>query len=114
MGRGGGWGKAENKAKLSPAGAGSWAELGKKGVWAVSQIMTILEDTCFGPYHFQVDTGLRESLLINSILTNAEAWYGVTKSHIELVESVDELLLRRIPVLKRCCILKWDVFHSST
>jgi hypothetical protein len=26
----GGWGKAENKAKLSPAGAGSWAELGKK------------------------------------------------------------------------------------
>jgi hypothetical protein len=24
----GGWGKAENKAKLSPAGAGSWAELG--------------------------------------------------------------------------------------
>ena len=27
---GGGWGKAENKAKLSPAGAGSWAELGNK------------------------------------------------------------------------------------
>ena len=26
----GGWGKAENKAKLSPAGAGSWAELGNK------------------------------------------------------------------------------------
>ena len=25
---GGGWGKAENKGKLSPAGAGSWAELG--------------------------------------------------------------------------------------
>jgi hypothetical protein len=25
---GGGWGKAENKAKLSPAGAGSWVELG--------------------------------------------------------------------------------------
>jgi hypothetical protein len=25
----GGWGKADNKAKLSPAGAGTWAELGK-------------------------------------------------------------------------------------
>ena len=25
-----GWGKAENKAKLSPAGTGSWAELGNK------------------------------------------------------------------------------------
>ena len=36
----GGWGKAENKAKLSPAGATSWAELGNKlipagaGSWA--------------------------------------------------------------------------------
>ena len=30
-GGGGGWGKAENKAKLSPAGAGSWAELGNSG-----------------------------------------------------------------------------------
>jgi hypothetical protein len=26
---GGGWGKAENKAKLSPAGAESWADFGK-------------------------------------------------------------------------------------
>jgi hypothetical protein len=25
----GGWGKADNKSKLSPAVAGSWAELGK-------------------------------------------------------------------------------------
>ena len=75
----------------------------EKGVGAVSQIMTILEDTCFGPYHFQVATVLRESLLINSILTNAEAWYGVTKSHIELLESVDELLLRRILEVPSTC-----------
>ena len=27
---GSGWGKAGNKAKLSPAGAGSWSELGNK------------------------------------------------------------------------------------
>ena len=26
---GGGWVRVENKAKLSPAGAGAWAELGK-------------------------------------------------------------------------------------
>ena len=30
------------------------------------------------------------------MLTNAEAWYNVTKADIELLESVDESLLRRI------------------
>ena len=36
----GGWVRVENKAKLSPAGAGAWAELGNKlspagaGAWA--------------------------------------------------------------------------------
>ena len=67
-----------------------------KGVGVVSQIMTILEDTCFGPYFFQVAVVLRESLLVNGILTNAESWYGLTKSDIEQLESVDEMLLRRI------------------
>jgi hypothetical protein len=33
-GVGGGWGKAENKAKLSPAGARSWAELGNSSKFA--------------------------------------------------------------------------------
>ena len=33
-GVGGGWVREiENKAKLSPAGAGAWAELGKNGKW---------------------------------------------------------------------------------
>ena len=74
-----------------------------KGVGGVSQIMTILENTCYGPYHFQVAAVLRESLLVNSILTNAEAWYGLTKSDIELLESVDELLLRRILEVPSTC-----------
>ena len=39
-----GWFKAENKAKLSPAGAGSWAELGKN-VLARPQFYTDLQLT---------------------------------------------------------------------
>jgi hypothetical protein len=39
----GGWGKADNKAKLSPAGAGSWAELGNMngGTFDILIIMRI-------------------------------------------------------------------------
>ena len=66
-----------------------------KGVGVVSEIMTILENTCYGPYHFQVAVTLRESLLINGILTNSEAWYGLKASELEVLESVDELLMRR-------------------
>ena len=65
--------------------------------------MTILENTCYGPFHFQVAAVLRDSLLVNSILTNSEAWYGLTKSDIELLESVDELLLRRILEVPSTC-----------
>jgi hypothetical protein len=40
----GGWGKAENKAKLSPAGAGSWAELGKNNYLGSSINMPSIVD----------------------------------------------------------------------
>ena len=39
---------------------------------------------------------LRNSLLINGILTNLEASYGLTKSDVEKLEKCDEQLLRLI------------------
>ena len=74
-----------------------------KGVGVVSQIMTILENTCYGPYHFKVAVTLRESLFINGILTNSEAWYGIKDSEVEILESVDELLMRRILEVPSTC-----------
>ena len=74
-----------------------------KGVGVVSQIMTILENTCYGPYHFQVAVTPRESLLINGILPNSEAWYGLKASELEVLESVDELLMRRILEVPSTC-----------
>ena len=67
-----------------------------KGEGNVRQIMSILDDMCFGPYQFEVASILRESLLINSILTNSEVWYNLSKKEIEQLEQIDEELLRKI------------------
>ena len=67
-----------------------------KGIGAVSQILSMLEDISFGPLYFQVAMVLRSSLLINSNLTNSEAWYGLTSSDIETLEWNDLYLLRKI------------------
>ena len=64
-----------------------------KGTGIVNQIMTKLEEVCFGHYHFQVAVIWRSTYLISSLLTNAEAWYNVTQADKEIL---DENLLRRI------------------
>ena len=66
-----------------------------KGTCVVNQIMTKLEEVCFGHYYFQVAV-IWSTYQISSLLTNAEAWYNVTQADIEILESVDENLLRRI------------------
>ena len=63
---------------------------------SVTQIMSILEDICFGNYYFEVAIILRNTLLISTLLTNAEAWYNLTSSDLKELEAVDEMLLRRI------------------
>ena len=39
---------------------------------------------------------LRESMLINGIMTNAEIWYNFSKNEIEEFESLDMLFFRRL------------------
>ena len=67
-----------------------------RGIGIVNKIMEKLNDVCFGRHYFKVAVILRNSNLISSLLTNSEAWYNVTKGDIEMLESVDEDLLRRI------------------
>ena len=38
---------------------------------------------------------LRQSLLVNGILTNSEVWYGLNQSEIQKLESVDKSFLRQ-------------------
>ena len=58
--------------------------------------MNMINDICFGPFTFEVALVMRDSLLINSTLTNSEAWLGLTTSEIETLEQVDESLMRRL------------------
>ena len=67
-----------------------------KGKGIVKQIMTILEDIYFGNFQFEIAVILRNSLLINGILTNSEAWYDIKISELETLEKVDEALLRQV------------------
>ena len=67
-----------------------------KGTGIVDQIVTILENTMFGPFQFEVALILRSSLLLNGILTNSEAWYGLKTADLERLEQVDENLLRKV------------------
>ena len=39
---------------------------------------------------------LRNAMLINGILTNSKAWYGIKKDEIEALEKIDENLLRTL------------------
>ena len=67
-----------------------------KAVGIVHSIMSILQDICFGPFHFEVAVMLRDSLFINSVLVNSEAWYGLTENEVTELEKEDEQLLRKV------------------
>ena len=66
-------------------------------------IMYKLGSIVYGPFYFEVAMIFRSSHLINGILTNSEAWYGLTKSNVEQLEQVDEMLLRRVLEVGSCC-----------
>ena len=77
-----------------------------KGI--TKQILSILEDICFGPFNFEVALILRNSLFLSSVLVNSEAWYNLTEKDLELLEQADEELLRKIleaPVSTPKCML---------
>ena len=67
-----------------------------KGLGIISQIMTMLETITVGNHYFETAVLLRESLFLNSILTNAEVWYGVTSSDLKYLADLDKSLLRKI------------------
>ena len=76
--------------------AKNFAAIKSRGHGIVNQIMSMLEGICFGKFYFEVAMTLRESLLISSLLTNSESWYNLTLSDMRELESVDEILLRKV------------------
>ena len=56
----------------------------------------ILQSVSLGEYYFRIALILRESILINSILSSCDVWYGLKKKEIDSLESVDKLFLSKI------------------
>ena len=67
-----------------------------KAVGIVDKIMTILNDVFFGHYFFQVALTMRVQMLLSSILLNSESWYNLSDNDIQQLETVDNMLHRRI------------------
>ena len=67
-----------------------------KSLGTINQIMQILQNVFFGKYYFEVAMVLRSSLLLSSLLLNAEAWVNITETEIRKLEHTDEILLSKI------------------
>ena len=76
-------------------------QLRNKGIGIQNKIIDMLERMPGGPYHFKIAVILRNALLISSILTNSEVWYGLTKVDIEQLEQIDEMWVRNLFDLSR-------------
>jgi hypothetical protein len=70
--------------------------LRNKGVGIQKKIIQMLEKMPGGEYHFEIAVILRNSLLISSILTNSEVWYGVTQADTEQLEQIDDMWMRNL------------------
>ena len=67
-----------------------------KGNGIISKIFSIIDTLCFGPYLFEIAVLLRNSMLINGVLNNAEIWYNLLPSKIKLLESLDKIFFSRL------------------
>ena len=67
-----------------------------RGKGIVARIFNILESVPLGKHYFEVGMILRDTLLISSMLYNAEAWYNMTKAELDLLETVDLIFLRKL------------------
>ena len=67
----------------------------EKGHGKTNDILNILEKTSLGYHYFRIALLLRESMFLNSILTNAGIRFGLSTSEIEQFEKLDLVLLRK-------------------
>ena len=67
-----------------------------KGFGIVANILAIINEVPLG--HWKVDAGLklRQAMLLNGILFNSEAWHNIKEDDLNILEKVDEALLRGI------------------
>ena len=55
-----------------------------------------LQELCLGKWYYEAAMIFRNSLLLSTLLTNAESWYSWTAKDLSDLEKIDETLLRKI------------------
>ena len=68
----------------------------RKGAGIIGQIMKILHKTSFGTATVEIALLMRESLLINGMLTNAEIWHNLTQAETEELDKIDRLFFQKL------------------
>ena len=68
----------------------------QKALGITTQISSMLSSVCLGNFHFDIAMVLRDSLFVNSVMSNYEIWHNVKMKHIESLEKSDISLLRKI------------------
>ena len=58
-----------------------------KSIGHITKIMGILQEVYYGKYYFVVAKAIKIALFLSSLLTNWEAWYGVSKGDKRHVEA---------------------------
>ena len=67
-----------------------------KGVGIINNILNLLDLVNFGQFAFEVAVLLRNSMLINGVMTNAEVWYNFSKIEIQEFENLDKLFFGKL------------------
>ena len=70
--------------------------LKNKGYGIVANILAIINEVPLA--HWKIDAGLqlRQGMVINGTLFNSEVWHNITEDDLNILEKVDEALLRGI------------------
>ena len=67
-----------------------------KGLGLIAQIKVLISEISLGFHYFEVATLLRDSILINGMLTNIEVIYGLTEENLKVLENVDKIFIQYI------------------
>ena len=67
-----------------------------KGQGAIAQILSMVGKISLGRHYFKISLLLRETIFLSSVLTNSEVWYKLTDKDIDMLESLDRTLIKRI------------------
>jgi hypothetical protein len=68
----------------------------QKGIGICSQVTGILNSVSLGFFFYKIAFTLRDAKLLNGILTNAEVWNSIKSKHIDILEDIDLMLLKKI------------------